>query len=34
MVKQEPGRWVVVDASLSWEKVQAKLQKVILNRIK
>ena len=34
MVKQEPGRWVVVDASLTWERVQAGLQKVILNRIK
>jgi len=29
MVKQEPKRWVVVDASRDWEKVQAELREVI-----
>ena len=30
MVKQEPGRWVVVDASQVWEKVQEDLRAVLL----
>jgi dTMP kinase len=34
MVEQEPGRWVVVDASKGWEDVQQRLRKVILARIK
>ncbi len=29
MVKQEPKRWVVVDASQSWDEVQEELRKVI-----
>ncbi len=29
LAKQEPGRWVVVDAEQSWEKVQSGLRKVI-----
>jgi thymidylate kinase len=29
MVKQEPKRWVVVDAGRRWESVQAELRKVI-----
>jgi dTMP kinase len=29
MVKQEPKRWVVVDASQSWEMVQEELRKII-----
>jgi len=33
LVKQEPGRWAVVDASQEWEKVQEKLRQTILNRI-
>jgi dTMP kinase len=34
MVKQEPHRWVVVDAGQKWESVQAELRKVIEARIK
>jgi dTMP kinase len=34
MAKQEPDRFVRVDASQAWEKVQAGLQQVILKRIK
>ncbi len=34
MVKQEPGRWVMVDAGQAWEKVQADLCEAILKRIK
>jgi dTMP kinase len=30
MVKQEPGRWVVVDAGRGWEDVQQELRAVIL----
>lgn len=33
MAKQEPQRWVVVDASREWEAVQADLQAVILERL-
>jgi dTMP kinase len=29
MVKQEPKRWVVVDASQSWDEVQEELRKII-----
>lgn len=34
MVKQEPRRWVVVNASQEWEKVQATIREKILNRLK
>jgi dTMP kinase len=34
MVKQEPKRWVVVDAGQKWESVQEELRKVILARLK
>ena len=34
LVKQEPGRWVVVDARQPWEEVQEALRKVILKQIK
>ena len=34
MVKQEPRRWVVVDASQSWDEVQEELRKVIEAKIK
>jgi dTMP kinase len=34
MVKQEPHRWVVIDASQAWDKVQAELRKTILTRLK
>jgi dTMP kinase len=33
MVKQEPKRWVVVDAGQKWESVQEELRKVIERRI-
>lgn len=33
MAKQEPGRWVVVDAAEDWQTVQQKLRKVVLERI-
>jgi len=33
MVKQEPKRWVVVDADRDWEGVQDDLRKIILERI-
>jgi len=32
MAKQEPGRWVVVDASQRWEVVQAKLREILLEK--
>ena len=32
MVKQEPGRWVVVDASQGWEAVQEALRGAIVGR--
>jgi len=34
MVKQEPDRWVVVDAGQKWESVQEDLRKVIEGKIK
>ncbi len=33
LVKQEPGRWAMVDASQGWEKVQEKLRQTILDGI-
>jgi len=33
MVKQEPKRWVMVDAGKRWESVQEELRKVIDKRI-
>jgi dTMP kinase len=33
LARQEPGRWVRVDASQAWEKVQAGLRRAILKRI-
>jgi dTMP kinase len=32
MARQEPGRWVVVEAGRSWEEVQENLRSVILKR--
>mgnify|MGYP001286572524 CR=1 FL=1 len=34
LLKLEPGRWVLVDASQSWEAVQRDLRAAILGRIK
>jgi dTMP kinase len=34
MVKQDPGRWAVVDAGRVWEEVQQELRETIINRIK
>lgn len=34
LVKQEPGRWVAVDASREWETVQKELRQTIIRRIK
>jgi len=34
MVKAEPSRWAVVDASQEWDQVQEKLRQTILDRIK
>jgi dTMP kinase len=34
MVKQEPKRWVVLDAGRKWEEVQEELRRVILARLK
>ena len=34
MVRQEPKRWAVVDASRGWEEVQEGLRKVIIERVK
>ncbi len=34
MVRQEPGRWAVVDASREWNQVQEELRKVIEGRMK
>jgi dTMP kinase len=31
MVKQEPDRWLVVDAGQSWEKIQGELREIICN---
>jgi dTMP kinase len=33
MVKQEPKRWVVVNAEQKWESVQEELRKVIIGRL-
>lgn len=33
MVRQEPHRWVAVDAEQPWEQVQEELRKVILSRM-
>jgi len=33
MAKQEPGRWVIVDAGRGWEKVQQELRTVFLHRL-
>ena len=33
MVKQEPHRWVVIDAGRKWHEVQEELRKVIVERI-
>jgi dTMP kinase len=33
MVKQEPDRWVVIDAGKDWDEVQEKLRLVILGRL-
>lgn len=33
LAQQEPGRWVVLDASQPWELVQAALRNAILARI-
>lgn len=34
MVKQEPGRWTVVNSDQKWESVQDELRRVIMNKIK
>jgi thymidylate kinase len=34
MVKEEPNRWVVVDAGRKWDKVQEELRKMIEERIR
>ncbi len=33
MVKQEPSRWMVVDAGQKWESVQEELRKVIMKKL-
>jgi dTMP kinase len=33
MVKQEPERWVVIDAGQKWDEVQEELRKVIITRL-
>jgi len=33
MVKQEPGRWVVVDAGQAWDTVQADLRRATMERL-
>jgi dTMP kinase len=33
MVKQEPARWVVIDAGKEWDEVQNSLRKVILESL-
>ena len=33
MVRQEPGRWVVVDSGQKWESVQEELRRVIKERL-
>jgi dTMP kinase len=34
LVKQEPGRWAVVDAGRSWEEIQKELRQTIVRQIK
>ncbi len=34
MVKQEPGRWRVVDAGQAWKSVQEELRRTIVNQLK
>jgi dTMP kinase len=34
MVRQEPSRWVIVDAGQKWESVQEELRRVIVGRLK
>jgi dTMP kinase len=34
MVKQEPERWVVVDAGMGWDEVQKELKEAILTKLK
>jgi dTMP kinase len=34
MIKEEPKRWVVVDASQSWDEVQEELRKIIEAKVK
>jgi len=34
MVKQEPKRWIVVDASRGWDEVQEELRKIIRAKVK
>ena len=34
LVKQDPGRWVVVDATQPWQQVQEAMRQEILKRIK
>jgi hypothetical protein len=34
MAKQEPGRWVVEEASREWEAVQKELSQTIVRQIK
>lgn len=33
MVKQEPNRWVVVDAGQKWDEVQEELRKVVVEKL-
>jgi thymidylate kinase len=33
MVKQEPNRWVVVDAGRKWDEVQEELRKIIVAKL-
>jgi len=33
MVKQEPKRWVAIDAEKSWDDVQAELRRIILEKL-
>jgi dTMP kinase len=34
MVKQEPGRWIVINAENEWRQVQDEIRKVILDKLK
>jgi thymidylate kinase len=34
MVRQEPGRWAVIDAGKKWDEVQEGLRKVIMDRLR